>query len=187
MPYVPPEDQLQLSWDRETNASTIIQVEHRQVHKGLLFSTATKFDSVATGASVYVVMVTPQDIEVHFKQASISSDGEKFLTEIIEGPAVSGGTAATAYNRNRGSTNTAQMTIKTAPSSVTGGTTIDIDLLGGGSSPGPKAIAIGTEVAGVTEWLLKENTTYVIKITNNGSSAATCVVKLIWYEVPEET
>jgi hypothetical protein len=178
-----PVDPLWRTYDLADNAVTTILAEHALVHKGLLFSATHKFDSIASGATVYLAVTTPANVEVHFKAALIVTDAEKVLVTVTEGAAYSGGSQVSTFNRNRNSTNAAAATVMTGVTGVSGGTAIDVDYLGGGASAGPKATAIGTEVAGVTEWALKPSTNYVISVRNDGASAASVIIKLIWYEV----
>ena len=181
MPF--PVDPLWRTYDTTDDAVTTILAEHALIHKGLLFSAVHKFDNVASGATVYLALTTPANIEVHLKVALIVTDSEKILVTVTEDATYSGGTQVSPFNRNRNSANASLTNIFSGVTGVSGGTNIDVDYLGGGASPGPKATAIGTEVAGTTEWVLKPSTNYVISIRNDGASTASIIVKLIWYEV----
>jgi len=181
MGYVPPEDQWQRQFDAIDDAVTTILAEHRMVHKGRLFSTFIK-TSIDADASYYVGIQTGTKIP-HLKQAWISTDAEKITIELIEGATFTDGDAVPVFNRNRNSDETPEVTVAKGVSSVSGGMVIDTDYIGGGASGGPFAMALGSEVAGVTEWNLKPNENYVLKFSNKGASTATVLVKLIWYEV----
>jgi len=173
------------AYDATDVAVTTILAEHALVHEGLLFSAAHKFDSIAADATVYLAVTTPADVGVHFKAAHVATDAEKVTITVTEGASYSGGSNVVAYNRNRNSANSALMTVMAGVTGVSGGAIIDVDYLGGGAGGKPSSTAIGTEVAGVTEWMLKPSTNYVISVYNGGASAASAVVKLIWYEVSE--
>jgi len=169
--------------DATDSAVVTILAEHALVHKGLLFSTAYKFDSIAADATVHLAVTTPADVEVHFKAARVATDAEKVTITVTEGASYSGGSNVVTYNRNRNSANSALVTVTAGVTGVSGGAIIDVDYLGGGAAGKPFSIAIGTEVAGVTEWILKPSTNYVVSVYNGGASAASAVVKLIWYEI----
>jgi len=181
MPFL--HDLSKLTYDAIDEANIVILSEHALEHKGLLFSVTYKFAAIPSGATAYLMFTTPPNAQVHFKQSLITTDAEKISVSITEGATASGGDTLTVFNRNRNSTNAALSIVKANVTGVTGGTIIDIDYLGGGASAGPKAVAIGTEVAGVTEWILKPNTNYVISLVNDGASEASAIVKLLWYEI----
>jgi len=181
MGYIPPEDQWQRQFDAIDNAINVILAEHRIVHKGRLFSTFIKTE-IDADASYHIGIQTGTKIP-HLKQARISTDAEKVTVELVEGATFTDGDAAPVFNRNRNSDETPEVNVVEGVSSVSGGTIIDTDYIGGGSSGGPFAMALGSEVAGVTEWNLKPNENYVLKLLNEGAASATVLVKLIWYEV----
>jgi len=181
MSYIPPEDQWQRQFDVIDDAVTTILAEHRMVHKGRLFSVFVK-TSVDAEATYYVGIQTGTKTP-HLKQAYCSTDAEKITIELIEGATFTNGDAVSVFNRNRNSDETSEVTVVKGVSSVSGGSIIDSDYLGGGSSEGPFAMALGSGVSGVTEWNLKPNENYVLKFINGGASAATVLAKLVWYEV----
>jgi len=181
MGYIPPEDQWQRQFDVIDDAVNVILAEHRMVHKGRFFSIFVKTD-IDADASYYIGIQVGTKIP-HLKQAWCSTDAEKVTVELIEGATFTDGTAVPVFNRNRNSSETPEVTVVKGVSSVSGGVVIDSDYLGGGASEGPFAMALGSEVAGVTEWNLKPNENYVLKLLKKGAASATALVKLIWYEV----
>jgi hypothetical protein len=65
-----------------------------------------------------------------------------------------------------------------ATATVSGGTELEHELLGGGSGPH----ALGGASRGEEEWILKPNTIYLVYVQNIGANANTHVISLNWYE-----
>jgi hypothetical protein len=143
-----------------------IPVEHINIHEGILFSILHKVSVVASGVT-YVQIKTGAKT-VHFKPTNIATDAGKFAIELLESPAVTDGTTPiTVVNRDRTSSNTPETVLYSDPTAVSGGTKIDEFYIGG--DVGFKATG-GDIIAGVIEFILKPNTDYVYKITNEGAT-----------------
>lgn len=169
--------------ERVTGAHPVITTDHAAIHDGIAFSAVKKFASLAAGASAYLEFIVPAGAYVHFKPVSIQADGPKVTLQIIEAPTLTTGTTAiTPVNRRRVGTPTASLvTIHSDPSGISAGTIVDQDYIGGGTGAGGSTVS-GGMATNENEWPLKPATTYLCKVTNDGSAAVNVNVKVFWYE-----
>lgn len=150
------------------------------VHDGLMFSYSIH-DAVGLAAGSSLLLLGRVGTkQVHFDGFHINVSQGDLLVEFFEAPTVTNaGTLQTSRRRNRSNTTTATMAIYANPTVSANGTLLDDDLLllvGQGSN-----VLSGT--ASVEDgWVLKENTDYLIKITNNAASATTYNAKFAWHE-----
>ena len=96
---------------------------------------------------------------------------------LYEGSVVTGGTAITALNKNRGSLTTSQSAALSSPTVTTLGTPILSQILIGGE--GKKA---GGGEVGSSDLILKPLTTYLFRLTNINGTAHAAEIVLEWYE-----
>jgi len=165
--------------DNISNTLNTIAVEHANIHQGILFSVLHK-ETIAAGAVFYIQIKTGSKT-VHFKPTNISTDADKFVIEFIENPTLTDGTTpAVLINRNRISNNLPESVFYSDPTNVSGGTKIDEFYLGG--SVGFKDVG-GDIIAGVNEFILKPNTNYVYKITNEGTANGIIMLRMFFYEM----
>ena len=162
-----------------TGALRAITTEHGYIHQGIAYI-MREILTVTTTASSYIDFTTPADKTIHFRPSSFASNGDNITIEIFEDASVTGGTTYAAKNRNRNSNNTSQVSITINPTVNTEGNIIDKFYVGGGS--GISDTTSGAITGNVDEWVLKPDTTYLIKITNNGASDSNVFVNLFWYE-----
>jgi len=156
-----------------------IAVEHANIHKGVLFSLLHKVD-ITAGSTAYIQLKTGSKT-VHFKPTNIATDADKFAVEFLEDPTLTDGTTPiTLINRNRTSSNTPEIAAYSNPTGVSGGTKIDEFYVGG--TVGQKIVG-GDVIAGVNEFVLKPNTDYIYKITNEGTSDGAVMIRMFFYEI----
>lgn len=173
---------LQKSRDLFTDAFAIMDNDHKYTHQGKLYET---FDlqTIASSGTYSYELTTPASSTayVHYRWGQIASSADKVKIELNEGATLTGGASMTSYNHNRNSSNTAEVVVKKGVTVSDAGTQIDQIYMGGGTGNG--ANASGTESAGGThEWVLKPETTYLIRVTNGSSSSNNVEVNLTWYE-----
>ena len=84
------------------------------------------------------------------------------------------GTAYSAINHNRNSSNTSVCSLYDGPLLVNTGDLIDYHQFGAGQN-------IGGESRGTHEYILKPGVSYAIILTSNANSNA-CLLEAIWYE-----
>lgn len=165
-----------------TGGHVAITSDHSNIHKGQAFSVSNKF-TIANGASSYLEVIIPADTYVHFKPITMQSDGPKITVQLIEAPTITtGSTGVTPINRRRlGTPAVSVLTVKNNPTSISAGTIVDQDYIGGGSSAGGNTVSGGI-ASNDNEYVLKQATTYVVKVTNGGTGSSDVNIKLFWYE-----
>ncbi len=158
--------------DPISNIPVVMDFEHHQVHEGethraqstqgTLGTTTVKF-SVTVPANTYPHMVIACD--VYNGAAKVLLYAEATAT---------GGTAVTAYNRDRNSLNAAATTIKSGVTS-TDGALLETFYVAAG-------IKTSSSGRSASEWILKAGATYRVDVV--GRSANTeAVIGFNWYEV----
>lgn len=169
--------------DQESKALKVITNDHADIHANISFAVANKY-TIANGTSAYLELKTPVAGYVNLKPIATQSDGPKILVQLLEAPVFTTGvTPLTPVARKRISPAVSATVIKSNPTAVSAGTGIDLDYIGGGSAAGGSG-GSGGDIDSNSEWILARNTTYIVKITNNGPAPADVNVKLFWYEQP---
>lgn len=170
-----------VSLDSSTNTMQIIEYEHHEVHSGRSF-VFTQVGTVAGNATRDVLVVTPDTTRYIHMTERVASDDDISIY-IYESPNLGAGATAkgsqgTAYNRNRGSSNSAGASIFTAPTILANGTALFTWRQGTGgfffSSPG--------ESRGEGELVLARNATYLYRVVNNDAAGTEVEIQLNWYE-----
>ena len=106
-------------------------------------------------------VVTEAEAHVYFYEGATLSNGA--------------GTAVTAYNRNRNSATAATVTVTHTPSIAATGTLIFETHFGSGRG-------VGGQVRAVEEWVLDQNQTYLLRVTNATALNNYIAINLNWYE-----
>lgn len=164
--------------DEIDDAVQVIDTEHRRVHLGFGFRCA-KLYSVTAGATVNLEIKTGSKF-VHLKQSGLVADINVILSTVIESPVITDGTTPVpVLNTNRTSSNASTVKVFSDPTSVSGGTTIDTELVAAAKS--------NVQIPSAIEWLLKPNTTYVVQITNQGGTTSQVLARYFWYEMVGNT
>ena len=171
--------------ERVTEALKQIDTDHAYIHEGLFYEAFLQF-TLATTDTKYISLETPDTLYIHYRNEKVVSSADKVTVELFEDAvlnATPGGTALTPYNHNRLTTHTSGMTVIDAPTVDTEGTKIAQSFIGGGTGVG--GARQGDDTSQANEWVLKRDTTYLIKITNDSTVDNTIQVNPVWYE--EET
>jgi len=159
-------------------ATNVIQTEHARIHAGEGYTVTAKFTGVANGASKDILLSNPAANFPHLRIYSVESEKAPANIILYEGATVSAdGTALTIFNNNRGSSNTAGMTAFHGPTITDIGTDIEHSFIAGSKQVG------GSFSDFSYEWLLKANTKYIVRYTNNSGQTSEVNFKLFWYEV----
>jgi hypothetical protein len=168
---------LPLDIDKTTNAIININHTHHNIHEGAHYYVKS-YDALDTSDVVNFCILTPNTTKWAHLLFSIQSTGET-LVEIYEGTSFSAdGSLITAVNNNRNSSNTSGLIIRKDPVTIVTGTKISESLFGLSTSP---VRNIGGDVRRDDELILKQNTTYIIKITSN-SDGNNVDYRANWYE-----
>lgn len=135
--------------------------------------------TIASGASASFMAIVG-DTSLHFHGFEIKSSAGLVTVELFEAPTTSAnGTAKTPLNKNRNSTTVSKTLVYMNPTITANGTllaTRQILQVGGG------AHIEGGEASISSEWILKPNTKYIIKITNSSGGSINFSSSFYYYE-----
>jgi hypothetical protein len=162
-----------LRLDAPTNTLQTIEYEHHEIHGGSSFTTQHIAD-VASGGTISLSITTPNTTKWAHIIYELDTEGEA-MVYLMESPTISGGTAKIIFNRDRNSSATTVMVVKYDPTIVSTGTIYRQWHLGSGRTTGQNR-------RGVSEFILKQNTTYVYALNNLSVSDNYISLKLDWYE-----
>lgn len=166
-------------FDGVFQAPISIDVAHHEIHEGGVFSYCDVV-SLANGATQDYMVTTPNTTKwAHFGYMIDFNDGAGSF-DIYEATDRNGTTAQTIYNRNRNSESTAGVTIH---KSVSGGTTDGVRLCMRRAGSGK---TLSGSIGSGSERILKQNTKYLIRLTNNTTSTNNASVEFDWYEHASE-
>lgn len=149
------------------NEALVTQDEiHSNIHRGVFF-TASSQSVIALSSTLEFLIKVGATRSAHTRFAlSVSQD---MILELFEAPTTSAdGTSIPAVNRNRFSPITAVKEVFSGPT-----VSADGDFLFEGYIPGgDKHTASGGQGGSFEEWILKTNTNYLLRVTNNIISPA---------------
>ena len=183
--------------DLATGVTTTIEYEHHEVHGGSSF--ACHFSNTTTNDNDHRTAIgfwTPNTAKWPHLVITVTSShpAEFFLLEAPTIDAASGGPDLAVYNRDRncgvvstvlslknppvagGATSFIEAQI--AAATFSGGTELEHMLLAGGKGPQ----AVGGSARGSQEWILKQNTKYILLLQNVGANINTHTIAADWYE-----
>lgn len=165
-------------FDDETGAAVMIDTVHHEVHEGEMFHAGYSVASVSNAASVDLLITTGAgDAHTVFDVFA----GGQATVYLYEAPTVIGGTGLTEYNMKRASAITTTVAVAHTPTVTDTGT---IALVAGRILPGGTSAQtrVGGGIRSGTEWILKPNTSYLLRSTNTSGSAIAINVTAEWYE-----
>lgn len=153
--------------------------EHQaSIHDGNAY-TYSAYGTILAGASL-VMIGRVKAKQVHFDGFSVHLSQGDTLLEFFESPAISAvGTQQNARRKNRAINNTATMLVYSGSTVTSDGTLILVSkppLTGGGAHIESAIDTIGEG------WVLKENTDYMIRLTNQAASTTSYSVEFNWHE-----
>lgn len=166
-------------YEHFTGYNAVINSDHAYIHLGKAFTTAVNAGSIS--AVYYIGFVTPTVASgkyVHYRPLGITTSANYVGIKLYEGDTFTGGTASPTLNRNRLSSIVTAMQSMVKGVTVTPAGTVLIDTgIGGTGVPTAQSGGGGGEKE---EWILKQNTSYVLALTPAG--ATTVTASLFWYE-----
>lgn len=181
-----PQREMERMVDREVWGLTTIDSVHRMVHKGRTFQASYKSPEgadIADNGNVTFLIKTGGR-EVHFAY-SPAAGGDTELVFYEETTVSSNGTSVSRVNMNRRNSIFVPSVLVFHTPTVTGlGTLLQNILLPGGAG-NPAASTPGGAFRSDTEWELKENTNYIVRIINRAGSAQPMSIGVQWYEIDE--
>lgn len=161
------------------NTETIDTV-HKHVHSGDFYSSSVISEGILDDASLEL-LINVGHYEAH-AAIVIKSEGYS-IANVYEGTTVSAeGTEQAVVNQKRSSTKTAKTQIFLSPTIIADGTEIASGVIFAGE--GGKAIggSNGQGPRSGTEWILKQNTTYLIRLTNKSGQQRNMYSSIGFYE-----
>lgn len=183
-------------FDSKIKAPLVQQTEHAEIHKGDSFKRRIDSGNSAV-ASLNVAFKTLPGIKLAHMLFGLSSNDE-VLFEIVEDASWTqgSGTALNIVNVNRddgGNSSllledknqeafTANNQVMKDVTGVSGGTVIDPQFT---YNAGLGASVVAESRASVHEWVLKNNTTYVIRMTQTDGNCKMSI-NILWYEHTDE-
>ena len=160
--------------DDASGGKVTIEFEHHEIHEGDSYTIQT-FNDIDDAANFDLGVTTPNTTKWgHFvMETEIEAEMELYL---YEGATISSGSAVTPINRNRNSSNTSGMTVVSGPTVGATGSLLVKQKAGSGKK-------IGGTTRDANEFIFKQNTKYLFRITNvSGSDAQFASIRITWYE-----
>lgn len=165
--------------DDISGALVAVDFAHHEIHEGDTFQVSYKSpDASPIGDNATVILV----LTTTTKTAHLVFDGAAggdFEGEFREGVTVTtGGTNLTPQNKNRTFPNNNTVTVVRDPTVSDAGVLLENAFIPGGTGP----TAAGGVGSGRSEWILKKNTKYMLRMTNRAGTNQPMSVRAEWYE-----
>ena len=155
----------------------VIAHEHNKIHAGDHYFVGSHITLANAGVFDIIITTPNTDTRMHYT-AHVNSTAE-MVVDVREAVTESGdGTPFTAMNSNRNSSNTAEVTIKVDPVTVSGLGTLLRAHSGGSTGP----FAVGTSARSTSENIFLPDTKYLIRVTS-GANDNIIDWEVVWYEV----
>ena len=173
--------------DPITHSITTIREQHRLIHDGMYFSTSGKQTAWLDATAKEFLIVPPAGCYPHVQVMLLTFGKGDIDFEAYEGPTITdNGTALPARNVNRNSTNTPDLALYATPTTTDDGI-LEFQLWVPPTSTGTGQSANGISGVGQgSEWILKAETPWLIRLTNNSGSTIDWSYEFSWYEVTYE-
>jgi hypothetical protein len=144
--------------------------------EGNLFDVSA-YASVNDNSDINVLCVTPAaPVTITSLQLTVTGDSSPLVLNLYEGTVVSNnGTTLAARNHNRQSAATMSAALYASPTITSNGTKLETRYYGAGT--GFSSAQLETDLS--NRWVLKQNTNYLVKITNN-SGNNNVNIGLVW-------
>jgi hypothetical protein len=153
-----------------------IDFDHKKIHKSQKYTVSYYWASVANNGTALLSGVIPAGMYPHaeFELAV----GGNCVFSMIEGGTITGGTAVTAYNRNRNAGTPSMASIAYHSGTLTGGSTIYQGYMPGGE----KNFAVGGGAAADSEWVYKAGVTTTWQLVNISGGAIGVSMEATFYD-----
>ena len=151
-----------------------IEYEHAQIHEGWMF-TVLEITDLTNGAVRDLVVVAPDTTRWTHLVWEIEHELETSIQFYKDTTYSDAGTTITSFNRNGNSANIATTLVYHTPTITDVGTLVGTIQQGDGKKAG------GSDRLS-NEFILKRNTSYLVRITNLTASNNLIATKLNWYE-----
>lgn len=166
----------EFSLDQYSKACKVIVQEHSKIHDGVGYQCTIKL-TVVKSTSAEILLVNPSLNFPHLRNFSVKASSAPGTVDLYKGTTVSAnGTAQAIKNCNNNSSNVPDLAIYLSPTITANGEEIDADLILGDKTTGGNIKEV------VQEWILAQNTNYLLRYTNTSTLDANIIIKFFWYE-----
>lgn len=168
--------------DRTAEGFRVIDTLHANIHRGNAFTAVYGVGAVAASDARDLLVQVPDTVSAH---ARLIFQGSGAITgQFYEGPTFSAaGTTVICRNRNRSASNAANVIVTYGPTITDPGSSLAWEPIYD-SSTHPNRTVGGSGGNAFEEWILKPGMDYLLRMTNNESSAAISVYcNVTFYEV----
>ncbi len=170
-------------FDVITRSVTSIPNAHRLGHLGMVYHASAKTTGIANGADADFLMVIPEGTFPHIQRVELNLEaGDVDLVMYEDTVTSADGGALPAFNVNRNSANVAQAITYGGPTITDLGTEFHRLWVPPTSSGVGNTVGV-LDVNQGEEWILKDNTKYAFRITNNSGGVIDLSFEFVWYEV----
>ena len=180
-----PGDEEVRKFDAYAHAATTIDELHRLTHDGMVFHASGKVTGMVDANVDDFLIAIPAGTFPHFQRLRLFMGRGDVDIVVYEGATASAdGSAIARNNTNRNSTNTPGVVLTSAPTITDVGTLVHTSWLTPTSAGQGQSGSTG--IAGETngeEWVLKPNTKYLIRVTNNSGATIDYAYEMLWYEI----
>lgn len=171
-----------LTQDANTNDTIVINHVHEEIHAGNKFVASDLIQGVGATTSTFYLLITPNTTtRIHMLFEVEATVG--VITKIFEGATTTAnGTSIPAFNQRRTSANLPTLQIFSGPTITINGTQIFVEEIGSPTAP-TRAVGRTSGDRDEDEWILAQNTKYLLFI-QTGSSVSTDITSIFgWYEL----
>jgi len=171
-------------YDPYTHSLTVIQEPHRLAHDGMVFNVTGKLTGlIDTGTQDLLIQTGGAYMHLHRFLIALGAGDIDIVT--YEGTThSSAGTPLVVHNTNRNSTNASLASLSYTPTVTTTGTLVHRKwIVPTATGIGPRPDTGISDLANGEEWILKPQTSYLIRITNNSGGTISLAFDFLWYEV----
>ena len=162
--------------DEMTRALVMISYEHHEIHEGSLFYAEFVDATMVDTNKLELIIVTPDTTRHAHMFFGVSVTGAS-TTQIYQDVTTSAdGTAVTRKNRHGNSSNTATVVVTHTPTITNDGALFQTKYCGATG----KFSADGEDQRSENEWLLKQNTKYLFRLTADANIKGKIFCN--WYE-----
>ena len=166
--------------DSSTHTMQTIEYAHHEVHGGSHFTFCASDGDLDSGQVIEFILTTPDTTKwAHLIASAYGALHTKL--EIYEDTTHTTGAAQTAYNNNRNSGTAATITINASNDDNADGTLIFSSEWGIDTGAGTNKKSGGGESRGDSEWVLKQNTKYLVRVESQTADNVADLC-LSWYE-----
>lgn len=155
----------------------VIKSVHHWMHQGKFFQADYVDEALADDGTMELLVRLDAGEGGHMRfRASIGGDGR---LQLFEGPTVSSaGTGLTVFNRNRRSSNAADISVYHTPTTSDDGDALSDEIIPGGGI----FFSAGGKQDSFEEWILMPSTDYLLRLTNISGAAQPASISADWYE-----